>query len=263
MHLLNTKYNQFALMRNNKTPYNNHTNKLNSNSNTGNNTNNYIINTLNMSTKNLMNNSLEYSDVNEYEIKIKQLQKENSDMIIISKDKEILIKELEKKNKDLENELNKFKIKYKIIQNKYNEIKESEEQLLAILYIIDQSGIGIDEIMAGYNNDKAAALNEVLESCRSLESAQYVPITLEHSIQPVPMSNVPKLNFDKINQIRVDKQLQVEEYGDECSNNNIKHIAKYNSINKNTLINFDNQNLLIKKISKIMTKTKIIPKSNF
>lgn len=259
MLLLNTKYNQFVHMNNNKKT----SNKLHSNShtNTGMNTNNYIINTLNVSTKNLINKSVEYSDVNDYEAKTNQLQKENSDLKMKVKEREKMIKDIEKKNKYLENELKEYKIKYKIIQNKYNEIKGSEDQLLSILYIIDQSGIGINDILNRYNEDKNW-LNESKESNRSLESAKYVPITLEHPSQPVPLSNIPKLNFSKINQISSNElsQFDNQEYDNEDYNANItKNTAMKNkkqNYNNNTYNNIGSQFCLKKTMFNKIPKTK-------
>lgn len=158
------------------------------------NTNNYIIGTLNVSTNNVIGNSVDNLEPIDYEVKMKKLQKENEELRVKCKEQEETIEAYSAKNKKLENKLYETLEMNKKIKKKYNEAKESETQLLTMLYVIDQSGVCIDDIIDSYNKENQS----VRDTQRTIDSNMYTPITLEHSVQPKPLENIPKLNFKKI-----------------------------------------------------------------
>lgn len=172
-------------------------NNNNENQSKTNSTNNYIINTLNVSTKNVIsNNSMDYSEPVDYALKLKKIQKENEELKTKSKEQAKRIETFQKKTKSLEKVLYDSLEFNKKLKKKYNESKEKENQLLAMLYVIDQRGVPVDDIIDKYNKENQS----IRETNRSFDSAMYTPITLEHSTQPQPLTNIPKLNFSRINQ---------------------------------------------------------------
>lgn len=178
----------------NKNSANQSNSTLTPSNNKSNNTNNYIINTLNVSAKNVVGSSVDYLKPIDYEVKMKQLQKENEDLKLKYKIQGEIIKGYEAKNKQLERRLNETQAMNKRIKKKFNEVQEKENQLLAILYVIDQSGVCVDDIIDKYNKENEPKM----DTKRTIDSNMYTPITLEHSAQPKPLENIPKLNFKNI-----------------------------------------------------------------
>ena len=165
------------------------------------NTNNYIINTLNVSEKNFTNNS---GSINKDFNKVK---KEKEELNIKIKEQKTYIEKLIEKNKKLDkkyNEINEQNLKY---QKQYNNLKESQDQLIMLIKIIQENGVDIDGLIDKWNNEVEAENGEK-ESNRTIDTQmarehqkyEFLPITADNGKKKkgVIVKGVPKLNFDAI-----------------------------------------------------------------
>ena len=172
------------------------------------NTNNYIINTLNLSEKKIINSSVEPQS--------ETVDLENNYNKII-KEKEKLkkqIEELHKQNNKLKesniNINNKFNLIYEEnikLKNELNYLKDNQEQLVLLIKIIQKNGIDVENIIDKWNNDienidKNSENNEnVISKDISNSNKSFTPITIEENSPKniLKVSGVPKLNFNNLN----------------------------------------------------------------
>ena len=149
------------------------------------NTNNYIINTVNVSEKNYGNNSL---------IEKKNLE---NDYNRYKKEKEEL--------DDKFNEVNQENISLK---KKYGSLKENQEQLIMLIKIIQENGIDVDSLIDKWNNEvemeeKQAAEDNLksvdIEMIKEHKKYEFLPITVDKSKKSKNViKGVPKLNFSAL-----------------------------------------------------------------
>ena len=164
------------------------------------NTNNYIINTLNVSEKNFTNNSTAISkDLNKY-------KKEKEELNIKIKEQKTYIEKLIEKNKKLDkkfNEINEQNLNYK---KQFSVLKENQDQLIMLIKIIQENGVDIDALIDKWNSEIEA--EEKKESNRTIDTKmnrehqkyEFLPITVDNGKKNkgVIVKGVPKLNFDAI-----------------------------------------------------------------
>ena len=172
------------------------------------NTNNYIINTLNVSEKNFTNNSA--LEKKNYEKNINMYKKEKEELDKKIKEQKGFIEQLIEKNKKLDEKYNDVSQENINIKKKYNNLKENQEQLVMLIKIIQENGVDVDGLIDKWNNDieneeKENNESEVtksmdLEMIKEHEKYEFLPITVDNSKKSKSIiKGVPKLNFDAIN----------------------------------------------------------------
>ena len=171
------------------------------------NTNNYIINTLNVSEKNFTNNSA--LEKKNYEKNINMYKKEKEELDKKIKEQKGFIEQLIEKNKKLDEKYNDVSQENINIKKKYNNLKENQEQLVMLIKIIQENGVDVDGLIDKWNNDieneeKENNESEVtksmdLEMIKEHEKYEFLPITVDNSKKSKSIiKGVPKLNFDAI-----------------------------------------------------------------
>jgi len=172
------------------------------------NTNNYIINTLNVSEKNFTNNSA--LEKKNYEKDINMYKKEKEELDKKIKEQKGFIEQLIEKNKKLDEKYNDVSQENINIKKKYNNLKENQEQLVMLIKIIQENGVDVDGLIDKWNNDieneeKENNESELtksmdLEMIKEHEKYEFLPITVDNSKKSKSIiKGVPKLNFDAIN----------------------------------------------------------------
>ena len=172
------------------------------------NTNNYIINTLNVSEKNFTNNSA--LEKKNYEKDINMYKKEKEELDTKIKEQKGFIEQLIEKNKKLDEKYNDVSQENINIKKKYNNLKENQEQLVMLIKIIQENGVDVDGLIDKWNNDieneeKENNESELtksmdLEMIKEHEKYEFLPITVDNSKKSKSIiKGVPKLNFDAIN----------------------------------------------------------------
>lgn len=181
---------------------------------------NLLLNTLNLSTKNNFNLSLENYDNNNLEQKILLLQKEKDDLTKKNNSQKKLISKLINENEDNEKKLTQLDRENKKLKDKLSQLKENQNQLILLLKIIGKTGVDIEGIIDKWNeqvecnntshDDDDIEIfttikdKEVDES--KIDSTVFVPITIDDEDKgcntKINNHNVPKLNFDKLNKTK-------------------------------------------------------------
>ena len=172
------------------------------------NTNNYIINTLNVSEKNFANNSV--MDKKNYEKDINKYKKEKEDLNNKIKEQKKYIEKLMEKNKKLDEKYNEVNEENMAIKKKYSTLKENQDQLIMLIKIIQENGVDVDGLIDQWNNEiemeekeggKESDNNKSvdIEMIKEHEKYEFLPITVENSKKSRSIiKGVPKLNFDAI-----------------------------------------------------------------
>lgn len=174
------------------------------------NTNNYIINTLNVSEKNFANNSV--MDKKNLEKDFNKYKKEKEELDNKIKEQKSNIEKLIERNKKLDEKFNEVSQENTTLKKKYSSLKENQEQLIMLIKIIQENGIDVDGLIDKWNNEvemeeKNAAgggLGEPantksvdVEKNKEQEKLEFLPITVENSLKSRSIiKGVPKLNFE-------------------------------------------------------------------
>ena len=172
------------------------------------NTNNYIINTLNVSEKNFTNNSTLDKKNFQKDLNIYKKEKEELDKKI--KEQKKYIEQLIENNKKLDERFNDVSQENINIKKKYSNLKENQEQLIMLIKIIQENGVDVDELIDKWNNEieNEEKENNKSENTESIDIEMYkehekyafLPITVDNSKKSKNIiKGVPKLNFDGIN----------------------------------------------------------------
>ena len=220
------KYSFFAKQsknpnKNNKNCKSNNTSNIKQQSKSVN-TNNYIINTLNVSGKNFLHSNIssakpKKSKVNkipDFENEITKIQKEKEELENIFQKQEKLIKKLEEENQNLEEKIDCIVTENKKISKKIIGHQENQEQLVMLVKIVQKSGVDVEKLIDKWNNEvdmennveKSENFNisSVSESINDLECqvdpASFIPINIEKPVVNKKVFNgIPKLNFEVFN----------------------------------------------------------------
>ena len=178
------------------------------------NTNNYIINTLNVSGKNFINANVQvnHQTINQnlnIENELNYLKQQKESLGNLYKKQDRLIEKLVQDNENLTDQITELeKLNNKLIK-KINTYKENQEELIMLIKIIQKNGIDIEQIIDKWNNDieneeEKEEKEDKESNTESLNSKSdkigFVPIIDENKKQDkrIIVNNVPKLNFDKI-----------------------------------------------------------------
>jgi len=171
------------------------------------NTNNYIINTLNVSEKNFANNSV--MDKKNFEKDINRYKKEKEELNNKIKEQKAYIEELMEKNKKLDEKFNEVNEENMSFKKKYSTLKENQEQLVMLIKIIQENGVDVDGLIDKWNNEVEMEEQETgggentksvdIEMIKEHEKYEFLPITVDNSKKSKSIiKGVPKLNFDAI-----------------------------------------------------------------
>ena len=175
------------------------------------NTNNYIINTLNVSEKNFANNSV--MDKKNLEKDYNKHKKEKEELNNKIKEQKSNIEKLIEKNKKLDDKFNEVSQENSNLKKKYGSLKENQEQLIMLIKIIQENGVDVDGLIDKWNNEvemeekQAAGGGGDIENTKSMdvellkehEKYEFLPITVDNPKKSRSnIKGVPKLNFDAI-----------------------------------------------------------------
>jgi hypothetical protein len=173
------------------------------------NTNNYIINTLNVSEKNFTNNSA--LDKKNFEKDLNIYIKEKEELNKKIKEQKKYIEQLIENNKKLDEIYNDVSQENINIKKKYSHLKENQEQLIMLIKIIQENGVDVDGLIDKWNNEieneekenNESENNESIdiEMYKEHEKYAFLPITVDNNSKKSKniIKGVPKLNFDGIN----------------------------------------------------------------
>jgi len=160
------------------------------------NTNNYIINTLNVSEKNFANNSV--MDKKNLEKDFNKYKKEKEELDNKIKEQKSNIEKLIERNKKLDEKFNEVSQENTTLKKKYSSLKENQEQLIMLIKIIQENGIDVDGLIDKWNNEvemeeKNAAGGGLGEPAntksvdaeinKEQEKLKFLPITVENSLK--------------------------------------------------------------------------------
>ena len=180
------------------------------------NTNNYIINTINLSEKNFINNSMQIpkqkipSSPHNGEIELNNLKKEKEDLKNLYKKQERFIEKLIQDNKNLSNQIAETENENHKLNKKINIYKENQEQLVMLVKIIQKNGVDIEMLIDKWNSELENETNndeqdkesyiDSLNSFNDKDGINFIPIIDEEKKEDkkIVVENVPKLNFDMI-----------------------------------------------------------------
>jgi len=175
------------------------------------NTNNYIINTLNVSEKNFANNSV--MDKKNLEKDYNKYKKEKEELNNKIKEQKSSIEKLIERNKKLDDKFNEVSQENSNLKKKYGSLKENQEQLIMLIKIIQENGVDVDGLIDKWNNEvemeekQAAEKGGETDNTKSVnvemnkehEKYEFLPITVENSKKSKSIiKGVPKLNFDAL-----------------------------------------------------------------
>ena len=192
------------------------------------NTNNYIINTLNLSEKNFINNSAQPQSHNKgikrnFTEEMNKSKKERDELTQIYQKHKKLIEKLREDNKILSEKIGGIENENNKLKNKINSYKDNQEQLVMLVKIIQQHGIDIEKIIDKWNssidnyneedtskdnyfekNTVSKSKSEITDSFNELngkiDCSSFIPIMVQEKKdeQKIKVSGIPKLNFDII-----------------------------------------------------------------
>ena len=177
------------------------------------NTNNYIINTLNVSEKNFANNSVMDKKNLNLEKDYNKYKKEKEELSNKIKEQKTSIEKLIEKNKKLDEKFNEVSQENSNLKKKYGSLKENQEQLIMLIKIIQENGVDVDGLIDKWNNEvemeekQAAAKGGEPDNTKSVdvemikehEKYEFLPITVDNSKKSRSIiKGVPKLNFDAL-----------------------------------------------------------------
>ena len=170
------------------------------------NTNNYIINTLNVSEKNFGNNSI--IDKKNLEKDYNKYKKEKEELNNKIKEQKANIEKLIEKNKKLDDKFNDVSQENTNLKKKYGSLKENQEQLIMLIKIIQENGVDVDGLIDKWNNEvemeeKQAAEDNLksvdIEMIKEHKKYEFLPITVDKSKKSKNViKGVPKLNFSAL-----------------------------------------------------------------
>jgi hypothetical protein len=215
-----TKINNILNKKNYKIPRNNFTKISKKPQIKSINLNNYIINTLNLSEKNYINNSTHTQKTIQRNLteEINKSKKEREELKQIYKKHQRLIEKLIEDNKELNEKIGGIQNENNKLKKRINTYKENQEQLVMLVKLIQQNGVDIELIINKWNEDiekeeeiekkekneetnyKYLATDSLSEFNEKIDCSSFIPITVQEKKEEKKMkvSGVPKLNFDII-----------------------------------------------------------------
>ncbi len=211
------------------------------------NTNNYIINTLNLSEKKIINSSLEkQNETMDLEINVKKLKKEKEELEQKSQAQKKLIQKLMEDNEKIDNKFNEVYEDNIRLRNKLNSYKDTQEQLIMLIKLVQKTGVDVEGIIDKWNNEieneneneneqehnfidnkneNKSAFTDIQNNYDYKLDSSFTPITIDepNEKKKEKIEIVPKLNFDNLNN-RI-RNIDNKRFNN-IDNNNIKNNNK-------------------------------------
>ena len=196
------------------------------------NTNNYIINTLNLSEKKIINNtSLEPQNKTvDFDSNYKKLRKEKEELEKKVSAQKKLIQKLIEENEKLDNRFTEVYEENIKLRNVLASYKDTQEQLIILIKLVQKTGVDVESIIDKWNNEVE---NEENNSEIILQNKDFSYISdkdnikdkIDHSFTPITInenkptnvtkvSNIPKLNFSNLN-----NRIQYNQFKNEIKEN--------------------------------------------
>ena len=180
------------------------------------NTNNYIINTLNLSEKKIINNtSLEpQNETVDFDSNYKKLIKEKEELEKKVSAQKKLIKKLVEDNEKLDNRYTEVFEENIKLRNALAVYKDTQEQLIILVKLVQKNGVDVESIIDKWNNEVENEENnsEIISQNKDfsyISDKDNIKDKIDHSFTPItinenkPENNnkviVPKLNFSNLN----------------------------------------------------------------
>ena len=185
------------------------------------NTNNYIINTLNLSEKKIINSSLEkQNETMDLEINIKKIRKEKEELEQKSQAQKKLIQKLMEDNEKIDNKFNEVYEDNIRLRNKLNSYKDTQEQLIMLIKLVQKTGVDVEGIIDKWNNEieneneneqehnfidnkneNKSAFTDIQNNYDYKLDSSFTPITIDepNEKKKEKIEIVPKLNFENLN----------------------------------------------------------------
>ena len=187
------------------------------------NTNNYIINTLNLSEKKIINSSLEkQNETMDLEINVKKLKKEKEELEQKSQAQKKLIQKLMEDNEKIDNKFNEVYEDNIRLRNKLNSYKDTQEQLIMLIKLVQKTGVDVEGIIDKWNNEieneneneneqehnfidnkneNKSAFTDIQNNYDYKLDSSFTPITIDepNEKKKEKIEIVPKLNFENLN----------------------------------------------------------------
>jgi hypothetical protein len=242
------------------------------------NTNNYIINTLNLSEKKIINNtSLEPQNKTvDFDSNYKKLRKEKEELEKKVSAQKKLIQKLIEENEKLDNRFTEVYEENIKLRNVLASYKDTQEQLIILIKLVQKTGVDVESIIDKWNNEVENEENnsEIIVQNKDfsyISDKDNIKDKIDHSFTPITInenkptnvtkvSNIPKLNFSNLN-----NRIQYNQFKNEIKENeegkikNNKRNLSQGDLNIIKDKNTENQTLN-KKMETINVKKRSSPK---
>ena len=242
------------------------------------NTNNYIINTLNLSEKKIINNtSLEPQNKTvDFDSNYKKLRKEKEELEKKVSAQKKLIQKLKEENEKLDNRFTEVYEENIKLRNVLASYKDTQEQLIILIKLVQKTGVDVESIIDKWNNEVENEENnsEIIIQNKDfsyISDKDNIKDKIDHSFTPITInenkptnvtkvSNIPKLNFSNLNNRIQYNQFknEIKENEEEKKKNNKRNLSQ-GDLNIIKDKNTDNQTLN-KKMETINVKKRSSPK---
>ena len=242
------------------------------------NTNNYIINTLNLSEKKIINNtSLEPQNKTvDFDSNYKKLRKEKEELEKKVSAQKKLIQKLIEENEKLDNRFTEVYEENIKLRNVLASYKDTQEQLIILIKLVQKTGVDVESIIDKWNNEVENEENnsEIIIQNKDfsyISDKDNIKDKIDHSFTPITInenkptnvtkvSNIPKLNFSNLNNRIQYNQFknEIKENEEEKKKNNKRNLSQ-GDLNIIKDKNTDNQTLN-KKMETINVKKRSSPK---
>ena len=196
------------------------------------NTNNYIINTLNLSEKKIINNtSLEPQNKTvDFDSNYKKLRKEKEELEKKVSAQKKLIQKLIEENEKLDNRFTEVYEENIKLRNVLASYKDTQEQLIILIKLVQKTGVDVESIIDKWNNEVENEENnsEIISQNKDfsyISDKDNIKDKIDHSFTPITInenkptnvtkvSNIPKLNFSNLN-----NRIQYNQFKNEIKEN--------------------------------------------
>ena len=241
------------------------------------NTNNYIINTLNLSEKKIINNtSLEpQNETVDFDINYKKLKKEKEELEKKISAQKKLIQKLIEDNEKLDSKFNEIYEENCKIRNVLSSYKDTQEQLIILIKLVQKNGVDVEGIIDKWNNEvenennnsdnisqekEISSISDKQDYKDNKFDPSFTPIVINENDKKdnsIKVSNVPKLNFSNLQ-----KRIQSNQLKENQKNENGKNKNKRNLSQGDLNENIDKLEIesINKKMENINIKKKTSPK---
>ena len=191
------------------------------------NTNNYIINTLNLSEKKIINNtSLEPQNKTvDFDSNYKKLRKEKEELEKKVSAQKKLIQKLIEENEKLDNRFTEVYEENIKLRNVLASYKDTQEQLIILIKLVQKTGVDVEEIIDKWNNEVENENNnnsQIILQDKDLSYHDLKDNNKFDSFTPIIINDsnnnnnkkkynmVPKLNFSNLDKRIQNNQLRNE-----------------------------------------------------